>query len=292
MNPLILQWRNVFRQAVDERDNKLAMPQNVEICRDISYASCGVFNLLDICIPKENFRDAPLLIHVHGGGFYTGLKNDYVCYCADMARRGFTVINFSYRIAPEYLFPAPIEDLHAVINWVVENAENYALNLHNVFFSGDSAGAQILMTYMAMTENLEYAALFGIRPNTKLKPRAVSLNFGFYDYETLVQMDDCVVAANYAGEALEEKADMLNPIAYVNSSFPKTFLVTSNGDFLRQAGENAHKIFDKIGVEHEFKLYGKPDEDTLFHVFHLDIATEEAIRCNDEESEYFFKNCC
>ena len=74
---------------------------------------------------KEKKRPPFVILYLHGGGYVYGSAERYRFYCADLAQRGFTVVNFNYRLAPEYSFPAPLEDLNAVMAWVAANAGPY-----------------------------------------------------------------------------------------------------------------------------------------------------------------------
>lgn len=52
----------------------------------------------------------PVIVSVHGGGWGYGDKERYQYYCMSLAQQGFAVVNFSYRLASKYKFPAPLED--------------------------------------------------------------------------------------------------------------------------------------------------------------------------------------
>ncbi|MBU9808234.1 alpha/beta hydrolase fold domain-containing protein, partial [Rahnella sp. SL6] len=64
----------------------------------------------------------PVLVYFHGGGFVIGTPSlsDSVCeglsYCAQCV-----VISVDYRLAPEYKFPAGLQDAFEALNWVYYN---------------------------------------------------------------------------------------------------------------------------------------------------------------------------
>lgn len=101
-------------------------------------------------IPSAGGRGRPLpaIVSVHGGWVY-GSKEVYQFYCMSLARRGFAVVNFSYRLAPKHKFPAPLEDANAVFHWVLAHAGEYGFDPERIFAVGDSAGANILRLYSA-----------------------------------------------------------------------------------------------------------------------------------------------
>ena len=46
--------------------------------------------------------------------------------------QGFAVVNASYRLAPKHTFPAPLEDVGAMVEWVVDHAEEYGLDVFRI----------------------------------------------------------------------------------------------------------------------------------------------------------------
>jgi acetyl esterase/lipase len=50
-----------------------------------------------------------------------------------------------YRLSGEARFPAPLEDVHAAVGWVRDNAVLYGLDADRVFLWGDSAGGHLAL---------------------------------------------------------------------------------------------------------------------------------------------------
>ena len=93
-----------------------------------------------------------------------------------LAQRGFAVVNFSYRLAPEHKFPASLEDTNAVFHWVLAHGEEYGFDTEKVFAVGDSAGGHNLMMFTALCTNPDYAREFPFRAPKGFVPRAIGLN--------------------------------------------------------------------------------------------------------------------
>lgn len=70
-----------------------------------------------------------------------------------LAQQGFAVVNFSYRLASKYKFPAPLEDNNRVFVWLLAHAVRYGFDTHNVFGVGDNAGVHLLALYGACCTN-------------------------------------------------------------------------------------------------------------------------------------------
>lgn len=69
--------------------------------------------------------------------------------------------------------------------WVMEHAEEYFIDMDNVFAVGDSAGAHILSLYAAICTNPDYAEKYEFKVPENLKLNAIVLNCGVYymDYD-------------------------------------------------------------------------------------------------------------
>jgi acetyl esterase len=89
-------------------------------------------------------RTSQHLLYFHGGGWVVGNLDqvEYTCrLLATKTRR--TVISVDYRLAPEYKFPAAVEDCYAVTKWVAENADGLGGKTDHLAVCGDSAGGNL-----------------------------------------------------------------------------------------------------------------------------------------------------
>jgi len=53
----------------------------------------------------------PAVVLVHGGGWVIGVREEMLLIAQALAKRGYVVINISYRLAPDSIFPAHLRDL-------------------------------------------------------------------------------------------------------------------------------------------------------------------------------------
>lgn len=109
------------------------VPEELDIHRNIIYGNDPKWNILDIYRLKSETGKLPVIIDVHGGGWVYGDKEVYQFYCMELALKGFAVVNFTYRLAPEHIFPAQLEDLNDAVRFVFENSEKYGLETENIF---------------------------------------------------------------------------------------------------------------------------------------------------------------
>ena len=281
-----IMMRKTAKKSDDARDAGLTTPKDIERFDDIVYGENEEWNVLDVYRPKaEMSRNLPVIVSVHGGGWVYGDKERYQYYCMNLAQRGFAVVNFTYRLAPEYKFPAPLEDTNAVMEWIYENAPDYGLDVEHIYMLGDSAGANILALYTAICTNPSYAANFNFHVPGGFVPKAIALNCGSY-VQTDNMMTKALMADYLPKKGTEEELKLNNPLYYITEKYPPVYVMTSNGDFLKEQAPLMVEVLKEKGIPHVMKCYG--DEKTeLSHVFHCNIKLPEANVCNDEECEFF-----
>ena len=274
-----------------KRDAGLTTPDDIQRFDDIQYGPDPVENKLDVYRPKNAQGKIPVIVSVHGGGWVYGDKELYQFYGMNLAQRGFAVVNFTYRLAPEVKFPAPLEDTNNVIRWMYENQEEYGLDMDHVFMVGDSAGGHLCGLYSAICTNPEYAVNYTFKVPNGFVPQAVALNCGAYNPLSEVGVLGDEQDQELMGEFLPEKGSekeraLVNVTDHVTEKFPPVYLMTCVGDFCRPQAPLLETVLKKNGVYYEFKTYGT-EENPLYHVFHLTMQEPEGQKCNDEECDFF-----
>ncbi|MBP3602891.1 MAG: alpha/beta hydrolase [Lachnospiraceae bacterium] len=288
----------VFCRMCDKSDKKrdmgLVIPDTVEYVRNISYGENKKYHTLDICWPKyvadgavDVKRDKlPVIISVHGGGYVYGSKEVYQFYAASLAEKGFAVVNYNYRLAPKYKFPAPLEDLNGVIKWLWDNKENLPVDSEKVFLVGDSAGAQIACQYGAIYSNQEYEKIMGIE-KPKVTLRALGLCCGTYDLKKQLTEGGCKGALrDYLTKNPLKYGEKLNALEYITKDYPPVYLFSSKGDFLMKECKPMAEFLSGRGVPCEYKIYGN---EQTGHVFHVDMKNEFASKANSDQLKFFKK---
>ena len=127
--------------------------RDVKRARNLSYGDAGRRNRLDVYHHPERPAGAPILVHLHGGGFHMGRKSLYSrALLVELARHGWVCISANYRLRPRAVFPDYVVDAKKVIAWARRHAEEYGADPSVVFVAGSSAGAHIAAT-AALTQN-------------------------------------------------------------------------------------------------------------------------------------------
>lgn len=282
--------RMEFKKGDDIRDAGLTTPEDIVRYDDIVYGSDPAQQSLDVYRPKASEgKKLPVIVSVHGGGWVYGDKERYQFYCMNLAQRGFAVVNFTYRLAPENKFPASLEDTNSVFTWVLSNAEKYGFDTEHIFAVGDSAGAHNLGLYASICTNPKYAAEYSFRPPKGFRPTAVAFNCGAYQIDISKKDLTTELMADFLPEKGSPKElELINVVDHITSDYPPTFFMTSTEDFLKdQVPFLIAKLLTE-DVPYICRYYGDKGK-RLPHVFHCDIRSDDAKLCNDEECEFFCK---
>ena len=266
--------RQSFSESDKKRDAGLTTPVGIVRYDNLSYGEYGSWNLLDVYRPKDKEGvKLPVIVSVHGGSWVYGDKEVYQYYCMSLAERGFAVVNFTYRLAPEYKFPASVEDTDNVLRWIYENADTYGLDTENVFAVGDSAGAHILGVYADFITNESYVNdlneyhlkqdnnsndklnSYKLIPQDKISFRAIALNCGKYsmDEEDKANPDAKSILEDFLRNGGNEKEiELVNVLKHITDGFPPSYIMTCYGDFLKKEAGKLITELEEVGVPFEY----------------------------------------
>jgi acetyl esterase/lipase len=95
--------------------------------------------------------DGRVLLFWHGGGWTSGYKEWMSFMAPAFTAAGITFVSAGYRLAPQHVFPAGLQDCAAAVAWVVENIGSHGGDPQQLFIGGHSAGGH-------------YAALLCVAP--------------------------------------------------------------------------------------------------------------------------------
>ena len=99
----------------------------------------------------------PALVYYHGGGWLLGDLDSHDVACRRFANAArCRVVSVDYRMAPEHVFPAAVDDCVAVTKYVFDNAASLGIDTTKVAVGGDSAGGNLaaVMALMARDGDL------------------------------------------------------------------------------------------------------------------------------------------
>jgi acetyl esterase len=168
-------------------------------------------------IPARAYRPdsagpVPTVVYLHGGGFVIGDldTHDGVCrlLCKDVDA---VVVSIDYRLAPEHVFPAAVEDSYAALRWVAANVADFGNDATRIVVGGDSAGGNLsaVCAQLAHADGLTLAAQLLVYPAVDLLGDYPSMAENAEGY-LLTAVDMEWFAENYLGmEETDPRAQAL-----------------------------------------------------------------------------------
>lgn len=96
-------------------------------------------------LPADSSSALPAFLYLHGGGWHAGSITTHDPICRRLAlASGCVVASLDYRMAPEHIAPAAIDDCVGAWNWLHAHAAELGLQQGKIGLAGDSAGANIV----------------------------------------------------------------------------------------------------------------------------------------------------
>jgi acetyl esterase/lipase len=113
-----------------------------------------------------------VVLDIHGGAWSVGAPENDAALNDEMARTcKVAVVSIDYRLAPEFPFPACIEDCKAAARWLVKNAMT-EFGTDKLFISGASAGGHLsAVTALYIRDSLQAI----------VKVKGLNLVYGCFD---------------------------------------------------------------------------------------------------------------
>lgn len=253
---------------------KVAVPEAVEVAAsrinirwNVRYTSRYPDHTMDVYSPADASAPGPTLLWVHGGGFISGDKEGVKPFAMQMAQNGYTVVAVNYAVAPETTYPAAVVQTGEAFAYIRAHAAQFpTVDLSDMAFGGDSAGAQIVSQFAAVQTNSALAAdmkLDPVLPASSL--RAVVLYCGPYDLASFRQVDDRLtrffigqIGWAYFGRKdwLESKvADQVSTYDHVTEAYPPTFLTDGNDGSFEEQGQAFYRRLQSLGVSADALFY-------------------------------------
>src|SRR4051812_8015366 len=102
----------------------------------------------------------PGVVWFHGGGFVLGDLDAEDGTCRFVSERlGAVVVSVNYRLAPEYPFPAGVEDCYRALCWTADNADELGVDATRMAIGGNSAGGGLTASVALMSRDRSGPAL-------------------------------------------------------------------------------------------------------------------------------------
>jgi len=219
--------------------------------RDVTYGSAGGVQLkLDVYYPGSASGPLPVVMYVHGGGWTGGDKQDGAGRGAipNLQDAGFLVVSVNYRLAPDFRFPAQIEDVKCAVRYLRANADRYSLDPERIGAWGGSAGGH-LVSLLGVTDGNDGLEGSGCYEGESSRVQAVVDMFGPSD---LTKEFEGGAIGRALGERVfgtsdseSETLKTASPVTYISADDPPFLILQGDSDRLVPPSQS-EELYDQL----------------------------------------------
>jgi monoterpene epsilon-lactone hydrolase len=209
----------------------------------------------------EGAKDGRAILYFHGGAYVVGSIASHRSMVSQLAKvAGCRALSVDYRLAPEHLFPAAVEDAVKAFEWLI----THGYEAENIVIAGDSAGG-----------SLSVAAMLSLRDAGSPLPAAAMLLSPWTDLEvkgesvrSVGRRDPMLTAkalCREAGMCLGEESPrhpLASPIYADLKGLPPMLIQVGTREILLDDARRLAERAKEAGVEVELDVW-----EDMFHVW-------------------------
>ena len=264
-----------MRASMEAQQGQLALPADVDLL-DLNVAGRPARR-----VRTPGVREDRGTLYLHGGGYVMGSLNTHQELMGRIARAtNAQVLGLDYRLAPEHVYPAAVDDAVAAYQWILEQG----IASSRVVIAGDSAGGGLALALLLAVRELKLpmpagAVLFS--PWTDLTASGESLR-------TRAEADPMIgpgvlgpMAAHYAG-GTAVSAPGISPLFGNLQGLPPLLIQVGDAEVLLDDSTRLHARALAAGVDSTLHNFAE-----AFHVFQAISALPEAAEAIAEVAAFF-----
>lgn len=203
-------------------------PSNYTGLIDVVYKNVNSTNTrMDVYYPTVATTPVPVVINMHGGGWSGGFKEEQGGFNMYF-EKGYAVANVEYRLRGEALAPACVEDVRGALNYVLNHAQEWNIDVNKVIFQGGSAGGHLALMGAYLQNNRIYDNDC-VQYTNPIKIMAIIDKYGPCDFTQLMSYSSLIA---WIGERFSDLnfVNSLAPITYVDANTPPTYIIHGDAD--------------------------------------------------------------
>lgn len=228
--------------------------------------------------PRGGRPGRPGLVYLHPGLFFGTLEMDHARCMSLCAGVGASVLSVRYRLAPEHLFPAAVEDCYAVLGWFAATAGRLDVDPDRIAVAGCSTGATLAAAVSLLARDRggpRVAFQMLLQPALDDRLDTPSMRT-FHDPgpSEAGRVGSAHIWRHYLGPDHGPVSPYAAPARATDlSGLPPAYVSTNEFDCLRDEGISYARRLQEAGVATE--LHHFPG---TFHAFDLSVRTAAVAR--------------
>jgi len=252
--------------------------------KGVTYCMVGQNNnipiVMDVYYPATMTGPWPAVVSIHGGAWALNdrTKGFSLQTVPALNAAGILVISINYRLAPEWHFPAMVEDAKCAVRFLRANAGEYNVDPNAIGVMGDSVGGQLALL-VGLTDASAGWDASGSWQGVSSQVQAVADFFGPTDLTDpsvldLIMQWGALAYWNITYTSPELKA--ASPISYVKKDSPPIIIFQGNedGSVPLHQSQKFYDAMSALGAPVTFVLV-KGGQHEFYPVYHQDPTTPQ-----------------
>lgn len=211
------------------------LPQGADLVAEVAYGEHPL-QRANIYRPTGSTGKLPVIIDIHGGGWYYGTHSLNFHFDRTICAKGYAVYSVGYRMAFEVDWTEQVRDCMRCLGKLTEIADDYELDLDRVFLVGDSAGGYLAMQVLRVLHDRPFAVALAL-PEYPITIHSACFTCGAF---TLTKTARIPLARAFFGPILG-KGYLKSPyVSLADATMPKgihyppVLFTSCYGDFMRK----------------------------------------------------------
>lgn len=209
---------------------------------------------LDVYVPRQPLKDAPVVVFFYGGSWNSGARGDYAFVGEALASRGIVAVLADYRLYPQVRYPLFLEDSARAVAWTRAHIRKFSGNPQRLYLMGHSSGA-----YNAAMLALDPGLLGAVG----MSPEDLSGWIGLAGPYDFLPIENPQVRPVFFWP---DSPPQSQPINHVRQGEPPALLIAATKDNLVNPARNTAGLARKLreaGVPVQDLYYSRPNHVTL-----------------------------
>lgn len=197
------------------------------LTRGVAFRSGDMPLTLDVYRPPDDGTH-PGIVQIYGGAWQRGSPGENPTVARYFAARGYVVFAIDYRHAPQWRWPAQIDDVRAALLWIHDHGPQYGADPSRLALWGRSAGGHLAMLAGFMPGGTPVRAVVSYYGPSDLVR-------GYRELPSPDPLDVRALLATFIGGTPDDRPDAYrdaSPITYATRRLPPTLQVQGARDHI------------------------------------------------------------
>lgn len=231
--------------------------------------------------PEDQTQHLPALLWIHGGGYCLGSVEQDDYFVRQMVKEmGCVVVSVDYRLAPEYPFPAPLDDCYSALCWLFNNTEQLKVDGSCIGIGGISAGAGLAAGLALLARDqgevlpIFQALLCPMIDDRSITPSSHSItDERVWNRNSNIKGWQAYLGPNVSGGAETPSAYAAPSRAEDLTGLPKAYIAVGSVDAFVDENTDYAERLNAAGVDTQFEIFPGG-----FHAFEFTVPGADISR--------------